>query len=90
MDQFESMVPGHLYTSRGKSKLASTYKGGCIFVDHGACHQIGFTAEETIHSKMHFENWASNQGALVGKYTTDNGIFVAPEFTSEITAKVKV
>ena len=95
MDHFESKVPGRLYTSKGKSQLASTYKGGCIFVDHASGllyvrHQISFTSEETIHSKMHFENWAYNQGVLVQKYTTDNGIFGAREFNSEISAKGQI
>ena len=39
---------------------------------------------------MHFENWAYNQGVLVQKYTTDNGIFGACEFTSEISAKGQI
>ena len=39
---------------------------------------------------MHFENWAYNLGVLVHKYTTDNGIFGAHEFTSEISAKGQI
>ena len=36
VDHFESRVPGHLYTSHGKSHTPEKYKGGCIFVDHAS------------------------------------------------------
>ena len=92
VDHFESRVPGCLYTSHGKSHTSEKYKGGCIFVDHASGllyvhHQVGFSTQETIAAKMHFENWSYNQGVLIGKYTTDNGIFGAADFVNEILSK---
>jgi hypothetical protein len=51
------------------------------------CHQIGFSIQETIGAKMHFEIWSYNQGVLIGKYTTNNGISGAADFVNEILSK---
>ena len=50
-------------------------------------HQVGFSTQGAIAAKMHVENWSYNQGVLIGKYTTDIGIFGAADFVNEILSK---
>ena len=52
VDHFESRLLEQTFDSYGKPS-ANTFKGGCIFVDHGTGyihveHQLGFSAVETI------------------------------------------
>lgn len=86
VDHFESRLPGQTFDSYGKPS-SSTYKGGCIFVDHSSGyvhveHQVGFTAVEMIQAKQTFEKL--NHGDIVENYLTDNGAFKANKFVAHI------
>ena len=64
------------------------------FVDHASSlpyvhHQVGFSTQETIADQMYFENWSCNQGVLIVKYATTNGIFGAANFVNEILSKAQ-
>ena len=88
-DQYVSSVPGRNFTGRGHSQTNVDYKGGTVFVDAASSflsvhHQVGFTAVETIHSKLAFEREASTVGNTITSYTTDNGVYTAKDFTSEL------
>ena len=88
-DQYVSSVPGRNYNGRGQSQSRLSYKGGTIFVDAASSymsihHQLGFTANETIRSKLIFEREASLLGNKVDSYTTDNGVYTSKEFTKEL------
>ena len=60
VDHFESRQLGRTFDSYGKAS-SDTYKGGCIFVDHGTGytihveHQLGFSAVKTVWAKQNFE-----------------------------------
>jgi hypothetical protein len=65
------------------------YKGGTVFVDAASSfmsihHQIGFTAVETIKSKLVFEREAASVGNQVQQYNTDNGVYTSKEFTTQL------
>jgi hypothetical protein len=69
VDHFESRLLGRTFDSYGKPS-ADTYKGGCIFVDHGTGyiqveHQLGFSAVETIRAKKTMSN---RQWTMVSLY----------------------
>ena len=49
--------------------------------------QVGFTAIETIKSKLRFEWMAANIDVRVHAYHTDNGICWSDEFLKELQAK---
>jgi hypothetical protein len=56
VDHFESIILGRTFDSYGKV-TSKTYKGGCIFADHGSgfIHvemQLGFSGVETIRAKQ--------------------------------------
>ena len=81
-DQYVSSVPGRNYNGRGQSQSQLTYKGGTVFADAASSyislhHQMGFTAHETILSKIPFEREASNVGVNVSEYSTDNGVYTS-------------
>ena len=66
-----------------------SYKGGTIFADASSSyisiyHQIGFTAVETICSKLIFEREAASVGNEIQSYNTDNGVYTAKDFTLEL------
>ena len=88
-DQFISSVPGRNFTRRGYSQSALSYKGGTIFADDASSyisihHQVGFTAQETIHSKIIFEREAGHIGNVITEYNTDNGVYTSKDFTLEL------
>jgi hypothetical protein len=91
VDQYESRAPGRTFSSKGASSSLK-FVGGTLFYDAASGfisiqHQHGFTAAETIQSKMKFEQEALQSGVSVGAYHTDNGVFNAKEFLKEITDK---
>jgi hypothetical protein len=88
VDHFESRLLGRTFDSYGKAS-STTYKGGCIFVDHstGYLHveaQLGFSAVETIRAKQAFEQMALQHGVVVESYLTDSGAFKANAFVQHI------
>ena len=88
VDHFESRLLGRTFDSYGKAS-SQTYKGGCIFVDHGSGfmhveHQLGFSAVETIRAKANFELMSVGHGVLVESYLTDAGAFSAAKFVKQI------
>ena len=88
-DQYVSSAPGRNFTGRGFTQSQLSFKGGTVFVDAATSfisvhHQVGFTANETIRSKLAFEREASTVGNTIQSYTTDNGVYTAKDFTSEL------
>ena len=88
-DQYVSSVEGRNYTGRSQSQSSLSYKGGTIFVDAASSyiylnHQLGFTAIETIKSKVAFEREAASVGNHITGYNTDNGVYTSKEFTQHI------
>ena len=88
-DQYVSSVSGRNYTGRGHAQTQLMYKGGTVFVDAASSymsihHQIGFTAVETIKSKLVFEREAASVGNQVKEYNTDNGVYTSKEFTTQL------
>jgi hypothetical protein len=64
VDQYESRAPGRTFASKGASSSLK-YVGGTLFYDAASGyisihHQHGFTAAETIQSKIKFEQEAEN------------------------------
>ena len=63
--------------------------GGTIFYDSASKyvdmeHQIGFTASETVVSKLSFERRASHVGIDIKEYRTDNGVYTSKAFGSSL------
>ena len=88
VDHFESRLLGRTFESYGKPS-ADTYKGGCIFVDHGTGyiqveHQLGFSAVENIRAKQNYEQQAMDNGVIVQSYLTGSGAFKANTFIQHI------
>jgi hypothetical protein len=88
VDHFESRLLGRTFDSYGKAS-SSTYKGGCIFVDHCSGflhveHQLGFFAVETVRAKQAYEQMALHHGVVVESYLTDSGAFKANAFVQHI------
>jgi hypothetical protein len=91
VDQYESRAPGRTFASKGASSSLK-YVGGTLFYDAASGyisihHQHGFTAAETIQSKIKFEQEASQSGVSIGSFHTDNGVFNAQQFMKEIADK---
>jgi hypothetical protein len=91
VDQYESRAPGRTFSSKGASSSLK-FVGGTLFYDAASGyisiqHQHGFTAAETIQSKIKFEQEALQSGVSVGSFHTDNGVFNAQEFLKEIADK---
>ena len=91
-DQFESRLPGQVFTGRGTRVTSQTYKGGTIFCDAATGRiksycQSSFTAEETIQSKLLFEAQAQGDGVTVKSYSSDNGVYQSKDFMNELIKK---
>jgi hypothetical protein len=89
-DQYVSSAPGRIYNGRGQNQSSLTYKGGTVFADAASSYislhpQVGFTATETIKSKIAFEREATTFGAKVQQYNTDNGMCTSKEFVEELS-----
>jgi hypothetical protein len=88
-NQYVSSLGGRNFTGCGHSQTNVNYKGGTLFADAASSylsihHQIGFTAAETIRSKLAFEREAASLGIDIKSYTTDNGVYTVKDFTSEL------
>ena len=90
VDHFICSTKGRLYTSAGKSNDSQMYSGGALFVDHASKAvfvnmQIGMTTHETLGSKLEFENWLLDHGAVAQSYMSDNAkCFTNNEYTREL------
>ena len=87
--QYVSSVPGRNFNGRGQQQSTLCYKGGTVFADAASSfislhHQLGFTANETIHYKLVFEREAASIGNDINEYNTDNGVYTAKDFTLEL------
>ena len=91
-DQYESRVPGKVFGRRGAAITKNQYCGGTLFCDAASKrisvhHQISLGAHETVMSKQQFEREALTAGVLVQAYNTDNGVYTAQEFLTELNTK---
>ena len=91
-DQFESRIPGMVFSDRGTKVTVHTYKGGTLFVDAATCRikafcQSSFTAEETIQSKLTFEKQSYGEGVTIKAYSSINGVYQAKDFMNELLKK---
>ena len=91
MDQLESRTRGRLFHTSGREHQVDKFKGSTIFCDAASGllhveHQVTFTANETIQSKVCFERMAAEHGTLIQNYHTDNGVFQSRDFMNEIAA----
>ena len=89
IDQFEVVKKGRLFASRGKERPQDRYSGGTIFVDIASgrvrCYyQHSLGSDETVKSKLKYEQEARQYGVFVKAYHSDNGIFTATEFQLEL------
>ena len=88
-DQYESSMPGRYYNDKGQMNVHHQYAGGTIFYDVASKfiylgHQVGFTAEETVMTKMDFEREALGVGVTIKKYSSDNGVYVSEKFKEHL------
>jgi len=60
-----------------------------IIVSTSKIIQVGYTAVETIKSKLRVESIAADSGIEVHAYHTYNGIYHSDEFLKELQAKVQ-
>ena len=90
VNHFICSTKGCFYTSAGKSADSKMYSGGALFIDHAlkavfVNMQIGMTMHETLGSKLEFENWLQDHGAVAQSYLTDNAsCFTNDEYTNEL------
>ena len=83
VDQFESRLPGQVFSPRGSKITSQKYKGGSIYCDAATgwtkvYMQDSFTAEETVETKLRFEKECAAEGVEIKDYNTDNGVFQLP------------
>ena len=82
-----------MFGNRGFKTISKVYKRGTIFYNAAESsnisvhNQVSFTAEETVISKLKFENEAMGAGVPVESYSTDNGISNSKEFTRYLHVK---
>ena len=91
-DQFESRLPCRVFTSRGSQVSSQKYKGGTLFCDAASSKvsiymQSSFTVEETIQSKLKYEKECQAEGVVVSSYSSDNGVYAAKDYMSELLEK---
>ena len=84
-DQYVSSLPGRQYNNQGQEMRHRSFVGGTIFCDSASSyievhHQEGFTAHETVQSKLAFERTGSTVGVNVKRYCTDNGVYTSKLF----------
>ena len=89
VDQFEVMKKGRLFKSRGREKSHARYVGGTLFVDVATgrvrCYfQPSLDGAHTVQSKIQYERECCQYGVLVQKYHSDNGVFTAAAFQSDL------
>lgn len=89
MDQLESRTCGRLFTSSGREHQIDRFKGSTIFCNAASGllhveHQVTFTANKTVQSKVSFEQMAKEHGTNIRNYHSDNGVFKASEFLNKL------
>ncbi len=89
VDQFVCSKKGRLLTSAGRTGDSDMYCGGTIFIDLATqrikiYHQASFSAADTVRSKQMFERDSMRHGVPIKAYQSDNGVFTAVEFVSEL------
>jgi hypothetical protein len=94
-DQYVCEMKGRYHNNKGQINSNYEYRGGTVFVDAASGYiylqnQVGFTAYETIESKLKFEREAASAGVQVKRYTTDNGVYTAREFQKELAQKGQI
>ena len=92
IDQYVSMLPGHLPHTKGKEPKHQQYNGGTLFVDHATKHiylqhQVSLQVGDTLRSKHAFEQFAAEHGVTIHAYRADNAPFGAQEFTADLARK---
>ena len=89
---YVTRVQGKMLPHHPDSGTEQTYSGGTIFYDAASGyvfvgHQVGFTAHETIATKLNFECKVAEFGVSVIDYHTDNGVYKSHEFLKELHQK---
>jgi len=93
MDQLESRTKGCPFTLSGREHQVDRFKGSTIFCGTASGllhieHQVMFTANETIQSKVSFERMSPDHGTNIRNYHSDNnGVFKASDFLNELHAQ---
>ena len=72
-DQYESRLPGRVFGNRRSKITSQVYKGVTIICDEASIkisvhHQVSFTVEDTIMSKLKFDREATSAGFPVKRY----------------------
>ena len=80
------------FGNRGFKIKSQFYNGDTIFCDATSSkiivhHQVSFTAEYNIISKIDFEREAMGAVFTVESYSTDNVIYTSKDFTIELHVK---
>jgi len=91
-DQFSARVKGKGLPAHSGIGQKQESSGGTVFYDAASKYvcvewQVGYTAVETIKSKLRFEQMSANTHVQVHAYHMDNGIYHSDEFLKEIQAK---
>ncbi len=89
VDQYVCSKKGRLLTSAGCTRDSEMYCGGTMFIDLATqrikiYHQTSFSAADTVRSKQIFERDCMRHGVPISTYQSDNGVFTAVEFVSEL------
>jgi len=85
-DQFSARVKGKGLPAHYGIGQKPEYSGGTVFYDAASKYvsavelQVGYSAVETIKSKLRFERMAANIGVWVHAYHMDNGIYCSDKF----------
>ncbi len=84
-DQHVSSLEGQNFNARGQTLRHMKFKGGTVFCDSASghmflVHQVGFTDQETVQSKLKFECEAAHMGAEIKEHCTDNGVHTSKGF----------
>ncbi len=91
-DQFSTRLKGRGVPQHSGIAQKDEIIGGTVFYDASSKYldvqlQVGFTATETIKSKLVFERMAADVGVKILSYHTDNGIYRSEEFLKELKEK---
>ena len=90
-DQYVSSLPGQNFNTCGQELCHQGFHGGTIFCDAASGYmflqnQVGFTAAETIETKLAFERDALHVGVSIHSYRTDNGVYTSKSFGESLTS----
>ena len=92
VDHFVCSTLGRLFTSRGKTKESSMYKGGALFVDMATGYvdcglQTSLNTHQTLAAKEEFEQRCRDSGVVPQSYITDGGsAFTSKAYTAKLSA----